>query len=277
MKTETLSPELAKAIVAAQRACELLERDGVGDKGKYTTGDAVSAEARRVLNLHGAAWLMIDVELEKPGLEVSDIGQQAYVGDVREVWMIVHENGAALVGEGRMPVVTSRGRPHDKAVGASLTYGAGQILRGALNLVREDKNAIDKRADDADGPAGVVDVQSEASAAVCRERTERIAELAGVAGGPPSVWLGFCTRLKIEPMPDGGPPRAAEITAAEGVRMRAALEGEIRRLEARAREREPGDEPDEVPEDDADELARVERQLGVKAPSRSRSRAEAPA
>jgi hypothetical protein len=229
MNITALAPELAKAIVEAHRACEMLERDGVGDKGKYTTGDAISAEARRVLNLHGAAWLLVDVGLEKPGLEISDIGQQAYVGDVREVWMIVHENGAALVGEGRMPVVTSRGRPHDKAVGASLTYGAGQILRGALNLVREDKNAIDKRQDE---PAA--DVQPEASAKACRAKVEQLAALTDSA--PPDVWVLWCERLKFEPMQDGGPPTASDLTTHEGQLMWDALEGEIRRIETRSSE-----------------------------------------
>jgi hypothetical protein len=257
MNITALAPELAKAIVEAHRACEMLERDGVGDKGKYTTGDAISAEARRVLNLHGAAWLLVDVGLEKPGLEISDIGQQAYVGDVREVWMIVHENGAALVGEGRMPVVTSRGRPHDKAVGASLTYGAGQILRGALNLVREDKNAIDKRQDE---PAA--DVQPEASAKACRAKVEQLAALTDSA--PPDVWALWCERLKFEPMTDGGVPTAFDLTVREGQAMLEALDGDIRRLEAQGVQ-QPSSKPVDAALDSAPYLARKGARCGGKA------------
>jgi hypothetical protein len=230
MTSSTIAPELAKAIVEAQRAADVLIRDGLGDKGKYTTGDAIAAETRRVLNLHGAAWVLLDATLQAPSLAVSDIGQQHYVGDIVERWAFIHESGAMLSGGGCMPVVTSRGRPHDKAVGASLTYGVGQCLRGALNLVREDKNAIDKRKDD-DVPA---DVQPEASAKACRAKVEQLAALTDSA--PPDVWALWCERLKFEPMQDGGPPTAFDLTTHEGQLMWDALEGEIRRIETRSSE-----------------------------------------
>jgi hypothetical protein len=142
---------LAAALVAAQRAANKLIRDEKGDKGKYTSADAIADEARRVLAEHGAAWVLVDSELAAPGLEQCDIGAQAYVGDIVERWIIVHESGAALAGSSRMPVIASKGRPHDKAMSASQTYGHGVALRGALCLAREGKNAIDKREDRDDG------------------------------------------------------------------------------------------------------------------------------
>ncbi len=143
-----LPPALAAAIVAAQAAGESLRRDSTGDKGKYTTADEIAFVARKALTDHGAAWVRLDVTLEAPALAQADIGKQAYVGDLVERWAIVHKDGGALLGSSRMPVITSMGRPHDKAVGASLTYDVGGALRGALCMDREDKNAIDRRADD---------------------------------------------------------------------------------------------------------------------------------
>jgi hypothetical protein len=143
-----IPPALAAAIVAAQRAGDSLRRDSSGDKGKYTTADEIAFVARKALTEHGAAWVRLDVSLEARALAESDIGKQAYVGDVVERWAIVHEGGGVLLGSSRMPVITSMGRPHDKAVGASLTYDVGGALRGALCMDREDKNAIDRRADD---------------------------------------------------------------------------------------------------------------------------------
>jgi hypothetical protein len=147
---------LAKAIVAAQAAGESVRRDGNCDKGDYTTADEIAFVARKALTEHGAAWVRLDVELQAGGLSAdADIGNQAYVGDVVERWAIVHEEGGVLLGSSRMPVITSRGRPHDKAVGASLTYDAGAALRGALCMDRESKDAIDRRPDDNQAlPAG---------------------------------------------------------------------------------------------------------------------------
>jgi hypothetical protein len=100
-----------------------------------------------VLNDNGAAWVRTSTSFEPPGLAHSDIGNQSYVGDLVQTWMIVHESGSAVVGSSRMPVVTSRGRPPDKATAASLTYDVGQVLRGALCMERESEDAIDKRRD----------------------------------------------------------------------------------------------------------------------------------
>jgi hypothetical protein len=283
----TSTPNLDAALVAAQAEARSLKRDGKNQHGgyKYATADQVADLGRQLFTKHGLAWSRTSTTLQGPTLKLADIGNQDYVGDVIIGWKLRHgPSGEQDTGTGTYPIITSKQRPHEKATAASVTYGCGQIIQGVLCWDREDeKHAVDRRGDGeaADSVEPAPDVQSEASAAVCRELAERIAELALVPGGPPSVWLGFCSRLKIEPMPDGGPPRAAELTAAEGVRMRAALEGEIRRLEAKARERERGDDDgDEVPEDDASELARVERQVHGTFPgtiSRGRGRAQAPA
>lgn len=145
-------PELARALVAAQKAVASVERDGSGQNGAYASADAIARVAREALTQHGAAWMRVGVEFAPPGLADCDIGNQAYIGDLCERWVIVHESGSALVGSSRMPIIASKGRPHDKAVGASLTYDVGHAVRGAMCLDREDKkHAVDKREDTDDG------------------------------------------------------------------------------------------------------------------------------
>jgi len=192
--------KLAAALVAAQAAANKLARDEKGDKGKYTSADAIADEARRVLAENGAAWVLVESELAGPGLEQCDIGAQAYVGDIIERWIIVHESGSALCGSSRMPVIASKARPHDKAMSASQTYGHGVALRGALCLVREGKNAIDKREDIDDGqpmrPQQRAATRQPARAAqrdpLARERAELWALVAELsqrdAADPSSVW-----------------------------------------------------------------------------------------
>lgn len=152
IETQTFAPELAAALVAAQAEAVSLTRDGSGQHGKYTSSDEIAAVARGLLTRHGLAWVRVGVELLTPTLSQCELGNQAYVGDLIERWALVHESGAAIVTEGsKMPIIASKGRPHDKAVGASLTYDAGAVLRGLLCLDREDKNAIDQRRDEDDG------------------------------------------------------------------------------------------------------------------------------
>jgi hypothetical protein len=142
-----IPPALAKAIVAAQSAGESLKRDGKGENGKYTTADEIAYVARQALTANGAAWVRLDVDLVAGGLNPSEIGNRSYVGDLVERWAIVHEGGGVLLGSSRMPVITNKQTPHDKAVGASLTYDVGGALRGALCMDREDKNSVDRRED----------------------------------------------------------------------------------------------------------------------------------
>jgi hypothetical protein len=146
-------PALAKAIVAAQRQAQTLRRDGKGQHGAYTSSDEIAGVAREVLTANGLAWVRLGVELHEPALHSCELGNQAYVGDLVERWALVHESGGVLWASGsRMPVIASKGRPHDKAVGASLTYDAGAVLRGLLCLDREDKStAVDQRHDEDDG------------------------------------------------------------------------------------------------------------------------------
>jgi len=140
-------PELYAALAVAQGQAESLTRDRSGEHGRYTTSDEIASVARKLLSANGLAWLRVSVTLEAPGLQDYDIGKQAYVGDAVESWLLVHASGGSISGTSRIPIVVSRGRPHDKAVGAGLTYDTGQTLRGLLCLDREDKDAVDRRED----------------------------------------------------------------------------------------------------------------------------------
>jgi len=149
-----LPAELARAIVAAQQAVSKVEKAGYNKQlGKsYATADDIAAAGKAALNDHGAAFMRTDTRVQAPSLAEYDLGCQAYAGDVIASWMIVHESGAALVGLDEIPVIVSKGRPHDKAVSASLTYGFGVTIRGVLCMEREERdNAVDAREDVGDG------------------------------------------------------------------------------------------------------------------------------
>ena len=132
---------LAAAIVAAQKSASSVVKAGVNEQRgyAYATADDIARVARGALNEHGAAWVRLGDRLQSPGLETASIGNQSYVGDVVDRWMIVHESGAAIVCESHTPVIVTAARPHDKAKASSQTYGSGVTLRGALMLEREDE------------------------------------------------------------------------------------------------------------------------------------------
>jgi hypothetical protein len=269
MKSSEQTDQLAAALAIAQASFDRVIKDATA---KIPGKDGKAGYS------YSYAGLPTTLDAIRPSLAANGLshaseatGSETAAG-INITTRLMHSSGQWI--EAGPLFMPCKSAPQD--AGSAISYGRRYQLQALLGLAAEDDDGCEAQAS---ATAHVPDVQSEASAAVCRELAERIAELARVPGGPPSVWLGFCTRLKIEPMPDGGPPRAAELTAAEGIRMRAALEGEIRRLEAKAREREPGDD-DEVPEDDASELARVERQFNEAFPgatSRGRGKARAPA
>jgi len=140
---------LAAALVEAQSAVGAVTMNGRNDQIRkdYATSDDICAAAKLALNAAGAAFVRLGTSVSPPGLADYELGNQGYAGDVEERWMIVHKDGAAIVGTTTMPVIVSKGRPHEKAVSASLTYGAGVTLRGVLCIEREDKNAVDRRED----------------------------------------------------------------------------------------------------------------------------------
>jgi hypothetical protein len=240
----TSTPNLDAALVAAQAEARSLRRDGRNQHGgyKYATADQVADLGRQLFTKHGLAWSRTSTTLQGPTLKLADIGNQDYVGDVIIGWKLRHgPSGEQDTGTGTYPIITSKQRPHEKATAASVTYGCGQIIQGVLCWDREDeKNAVDRRGDgEASEPAS--DVQPEASAKACRAKVEQLAALTDSA--PPDVWALWCERLRVEPMQDGGPPTASDLTVREGQLILEALGGEIRRLQAQGLDSQPDGNP----------------------------------
>lgn len=145
-----LPPELAKALVEAQKAVEAVKKDGYNKQlGKhYATADDIASVGSAALNAHGAALMRLGSDLGPRMLDDYDLGNQAYAGDVIDEWWLVHEGGAALRFTTRAAVIVSKGRPHEKATAATQTYVSGVVGRGALAMEREDaKNPVDGRED----------------------------------------------------------------------------------------------------------------------------------
>jgi hypothetical protein len=301
----TATPNLDAALVAAQAEAKSLKRDGKNQHGgyKYATADQVADLGRQLLTKHGLCWTRISSTLSAPVLATSDIGNQAYVGDVTIGWKLKHgATGETDSGSAQYPVITSKQRPHEKAVAASVTYGCGQIIQGILCWDREDeKHAVDRRADGVEDdapvrpPASATQPRNDGArcngpkgsniAKACRSRAIELAKLEG--RGPLVVWETWCHALAVQPLPDGSWPKAEQLLVEDGKRLSEALKEAIAERKAdldRQRpeppEREPGDDPDEdeVPEDDARALAdETARKLTDAFPGTRRRGAEAPA
>jgi hypothetical protein len=240
-------PELAAAIVAAQRACVAVEKNGHNKQlGKnYATGDDIAAAGKAALNAHGAAFVRLDTRLREPALADYDIGNMGYAGDISTRWIIVHESGSALAGTSEHAVIVNRQRPHDKAISASLTYGFGVDLRGALCMEREEPgNTVDAREDRGDGP------RNERRRAPQRQRGPDLGpRCSGKKGGPIAaaierrmrliddenlgeVWGAALTgaEVKLDVYENAWPQTAQVLTIGDGAKVSAWLKSELARL-----------------------------------------------
>jgi hypothetical protein len=293
----TATPNLDAALVAAQAKAKSLKRDGKNQHGgyKYATADQVADLGRALLTEHDLAWSRTKHRLCGPTLALSDIGNQAYVGDVIIEWTLRHgPTGETIAGEAQYPVITSSRRPHEKAVAASVTYGCGQILQGLLCWDREDeKHAVDRRADGAEDDVDEVapEPRSPVDEYLARKGT-RCAGKAKTLGAHVHDLVTSVSKLlgkdwkatweqtlrKDGVVPIGVLPE--QLLVEDGKRIADKLEGAVVNLEAKleqanvdrsrpqppegpAAEREkaePGDDPDEdgVPEDDAAAMREAE-------------------
>jgi hypothetical protein len=150
---------LSAAIIACQNACWSMTRDKFNKSGGYgyASADNVSEYARKMLTAFGLCWTRTSCLVRGPSMLSCDIGGMSCVGEVAIGWSLRHESGEHIDGVSEYPVIAQRGRPHDKATQASITYGTGNILMGLLCLDREDKHTTvdgrdDARADDRPAP-----------------------------------------------------------------------------------------------------------------------------
>lgn len=137
-----ISPNIAKALVAAQRAVEDVAKDSKNEfhKYKYAASEDVTDAARAALNKAGLACSRISWEIVPGNETVED--------KIRVTYMLSHESGDSVVlPPTETPAIPEKGRPADKAVAAALTLNQSYFLLGLLEIKREDENEVDKRDD----------------------------------------------------------------------------------------------------------------------------------
>lgn len=133
----TPTPNIAKALLACQRALTAVDKAGRNDAGyAYTKADDLIREVRLVLLDHG-------VTVRRTGWRVIENGQL-----VASRFELCHpDSGEREAHEAELPVVADEERPHDKAVMAALTTTWGYWLRDLLALERRDGVEVDARHD----------------------------------------------------------------------------------------------------------------------------------
>lgn len=155
----TINPELAKAILHAQREVQAALKTSVNKfhNYKYASAEEVLIVGRDAL--HAAGLVMVPISEDFDPLEQIDERCGGAVGVVRCKYSVIHESGAALIFSTDVPVVPERGkssgwsRPADKATFGARTEALGYALRDFLLIPREDAPDVSGRRDgDRTGP-----------------------------------------------------------------------------------------------------------------------------
>lgn len=143
-------PKLAMAIVAAQTAAEMTEKDGTNNFHKY---DYVSAEqlihkCSAWLNGAGLALVplmssLLPFEAPAAGGDDRDTKGQEAKGRptfiLQRHYLLVHDSGECLELCQDWPVVPEKGRPTDKAVAVADTSSLAYMLRNLVLVPRVDE------------------------------------------------------------------------------------------------------------------------------------------
>jgi len=154
-------PSIAKALVEAQKAVKSVGKASVNEHHGYAYASAqdVAAEAQRALNGAGLAlcrigWAHVPITEKEPArLEVSYV----LTCTSGESWLLPPVS---------VPSLPGKGRPEDKAEAAALTYSAGYVAQGLLQIERVDEHDVDARDDRA--PAPIRDEVAEAIGGIVR-------------------------------------------------------------------------------------------------------------
>lgn len=147
-------PAFAKALVAAQRAAEAVEKKARNEHHnyRYASAESIIDEATGALNGAGIAVRPVWSGLE-PGFETEvwvGEGDSAYRAAGRRVVVVikaVHESGEGVLFESSLFALPSKGRPDDKAELGAKTELLGYMLRDLLQLPRVDAQQPSGRDD----------------------------------------------------------------------------------------------------------------------------------
>jgi len=136
---ETAKNALDQALLQAQAAIPGIGKDAQNEHRRYdyTSAEHMLEVCRTVLHEHGLvavqdAWEPVGAfSFEVP------VSGEAMVGMIAVTFRLSHAaSGEERVSRMAWPVVVSRGRPHDKALAASVTVSWTYYLRGLLALPR---------------------------------------------------------------------------------------------------------------------------------------------
>ncbi len=133
---------IAAALVKAQREARDVVKDGVNayHKYAYATSEDIAQECKRALNANGLALCRVGWSSTQP--------TEHAPGNVLVRYALVHDSGDSwLLPEASCPVCPEKGRPEDKATAAALTFSAGYVALGLLQIERVDEHAPDARND----------------------------------------------------------------------------------------------------------------------------------
>ncbi len=163
-----ITPELIKALSAAQAEIGSVDKDGnnTQNRYKYSTADGMIAACKSACGKRGlaivsnmtpqcvdSAELTLSATIRSRDNEYTlSIGNQFCCGVARIDWILMHESGGMIRGTMRIPAIASPARPYDKALAAADTYGQGFLRRNLFCLAREEdaQASVDQRDDQAD-------------------------------------------------------------------------------------------------------------------------------
>ncbi len=149
---QTITPELAAALVKAQAEVKSALKTSVNDfhKYKYASAEQVLLVGRDALNENGLAMIPEREDFEPRDLDDKHGGAVAVV---RCSYIVVHITGACFRFSTDVPVCPERGRqsgwsrPADKATFGARTEALGYALRDLLLIPREDAPDVSGRQD----------------------------------------------------------------------------------------------------------------------------------
>ncbi|HEU4366785.1 MAG TPA: ERF family protein, partial [Methylomirabilota bacterium] len=130
------TPALNKALAAAQRRAQAVEKDATNafHKYKYASAESLIAEAREALAAEGLAVfpLSIDRDPGQPGHAWAGEKGDEFIEVPRRIlarYLLLHESGEEREFSSSVPVIPEKGRPEDKAEFGSRTENLGYALR----------------------------------------------------------------------------------------------------------------------------------------------------